>query len=155
MFGVPHDTSTAVSYSYSVQLVCAYESHCGISRFTPTTVPLTNSTCANNRHYLLTYLLTYFMEQSLEKQIGSHLLRNSCILRNSKVHYSVYRCPPPVPILSRINQSTPHPHPASWRSILILSSHLHLGLPSGLSVRFTHQNSNRYYKTEIGNLPAV
>jgi hypothetical protein len=28
-------------------------------------------------------------------------------------------------------QSTP-PHPTSWRSILILSSHLHLGLPSGL-----------------------
>ena len=28
-------------------------------------------------------------------------------------------------------QSIP-PHPTSWRSILILSSHLHLGLPSGL-----------------------
>ena len=28
-------------------------------------------------------------------------------------------------------QSTP-PHPTSWRSILILPSHLHLGLPSGL-----------------------
>ena len=28
-------------------------------------------------------------------------------------------------------QSTP-PHPTSWRSILILSSHLHLGLPTGL-----------------------
>ena len=25
-----------------------------------------------------------------------------------------------------------HPHPTSWRSILILSTHLHLGLPSGL-----------------------
>jgi hypothetical protein len=28
-------------------------------------------------------------------------------------------------------QSRP-PHPTSWRSILILSSHLQLGLPSGL-----------------------
>ena len=28
-------------------------------------------------------------------------------------------------------QST-YPHPTSWRSILILSTHLHLGLPSGL-----------------------
>ena len=28
-------------------------------------------------------------------------------------------------------QST-HPHPTSWRSILILSTHLRLGLPSGL-----------------------
>jgi hypothetical protein len=24
------------------------------------------------------------------------------------------------------------PHPTSWRSILMLSAHLHLGLPSGL-----------------------
>jgi len=36
-------------------------------------------------------------------------------------------------------QST-HPHPPSWKSILILSSHLRLGLPSGLFLRFPHQN---------------
>ena len=35
-------------------------------------------------------------------------------------------CPGPAPI-----QST-YPHPTSWRSILVLSSHLRLGLPSGL-----------------------
>jgi hypothetical protein len=32
------------------------------------------------------------------------------------------------------------PHPTSWRSALILSYHLNLGLPSGLSLRFSHQN---------------
>ena len=33
------------------------------------------------------------------------------------------------------------PHPTSWRSILILSSHLCLGLPSGIfPFRFPHQN---------------
>jgi len=31
-------------------------------------------------------------------------------------------------------------HPMSWRSILILASHLHLGLPSGPSLRFPHHN---------------
>ena len=37
-------------------------------------------------------------------------------------------CPYPVP-----GQSSPHnPHPTSWRSILILSSHLRLDLTSGL-----------------------
>jgi hypothetical protein len=36
-------------------------------------------------------------------------------------------------------QSIP-PHPTSWRSTLILSSHLCLGLPSGLSLKFSHQN---------------
>ena len=50
------------------------------------------------------------------------------ILWNPKVLYRSHKCPPPVPILC---QFIP-PHPTSWRSILILSSHLRLGLPSGL-----------------------
>ena len=55
----------------------------------------------------------------------------SRILWNLKVHYRFYKCPPCVPILSQI--SPVHaPHPTSWRSILMLSSHLRLGLPSGL-----------------------
>ena len=36
-------------------------------------------------------------------------------------------CPYPEP-----SRSSPCPYPTAWRSILILSSHLHLGLPSGL-----------------------
>jgi hypothetical protein len=53
------------------------------------------------------------------------------ILWNPKVHYRTHNSPPPVPILSHINP-VHAPHPTSWRSILILSSHLRLGLPSGL-----------------------
>ena len=53
------------------------------------------------------------------------------ILWNPNVHCRVHKCPPPVPILSHIDQSIP-PHPTSWWSILILYSHLHQGLPSGL-----------------------
>ena len=55
------------------------------------------------------------------------------ILWNPKVLYRSHKCPPPVPILC---QFIP-PHPTSWRSILILSSHLRLGIPSCLfSFRF-------------------
>jgi hypothetical protein len=52
------------------------------------------------------------------------------IVWNPKVHYRIQNGPPPVPILSRINP-VHAPHSASWRSILILSSHLSLCLQSG------------------------
>jgi len=50
---------------------------------------------------------------------------------NQKVHYRIYKYPPLVLTLSQI-KLVHAPRPTSWRSILILSSHLHLGLPSGL-----------------------
>ena len=53
------------------------------------------------------------------------------ILWNPKFHYRIYKCPLLVPTLSHI-YSVHAPHTTSWRSILILSSHLCLGLPSGL-----------------------
>ena len=53
------------------------------------------------------------------------------ILWNPKVNYRIHKCPPPVPILSQLDP-VHIPHPTSWRPILILSSHLHLGLPSVL-----------------------
>ena len=51
-----------------------------------------------------------------------------CILWNPKVCYCIHKCLPPVPILSQLHP-VHTPHPISWRSILILSSHLFLGLP--------------------------
>ena len=47
------------------------------------------------------------------------------ILWDPKVCYHIHKLPPPVPNLSQNN-------PTSSRSILILSSHLHPGLPNGL-----------------------
>ena len=57
----------------------------------------------------------------------------SHIFWNPKVHYRIHKCPPTVPIQSQLDPvHKPPSYPSFWRSILILSSHLRLGLPSGL-----------------------
>jgi len=53
------------------------------------------------------------------------------ILCKPKVHYQIHKCSPRVPILSQIN--TIHAIESHfWRPILILSYHLHMGVPNGL-----------------------
>jgi hypothetical protein len=52
------------------------------------------------------------------------------ILWNPKVHYHVHKSPPLVPIPSQIDPI--HIIPSYLRSILIMSTHLRLGLPHGL-----------------------
>ena len=52
------------------------------------------------------------------------------ILWNLKVHYCIPKRLLPGLYWAWLKQSVP-PHPVSWRSILMSSSHLYLGLPSG------------------------
>ena len=79
---------------------------------------------------LPTFLLTSCSKVLLEKLRGLQLVQEiPRILWNPKVHYLIHKCPPPVPILSQLDPVRT-PYPTSCRSILILSSHLYLGLPS-------------------------
>ena len=77
------------------------------------------------------YLLTYSMVQSPSWEANRFAASQEIprISRNPKVHYCPHKRPPPVPILG---QPSPVHIPSSWRSILILSTHLHLCLPSDL-----------------------
>ena len=91
----------------------------------------------------MTYLLTYSMDQcpfwEANRFSASQEIRH--ILWNPKVHHRIHNCLPTASILSQLNPvHIPH-IPLPWRSILILSSHLQLGLPSGLFPSgFPHQN---------------
>ena len=79
-----------------------------------------------------TYLLTYSILQSpaWEANQFSVIQEISRILSNPKVHYSMNKCSHLSLSWARSIQYMP-PYPTSLRSILILYSHLSLGLSSG------------------------
>jgi len=103
--------------------------------------------------YNLTYLLTPWSRVLLEKPIGSQLVKKFPKFygtRRSLLHSQV---PPPAPFLSQLDPVHP-PHPTSRRSILILSSHLCLGLPSGItqsSLIKTHFNIFLHHPSQALN----
>jgi hypothetical protein len=80
----------------------------------------------------VTYLLTPRDRVLLEKLTGLQIVKKFPAFMEPEVHYRIRNCPSPVPILSQLDPAHTPTHPTFWRPILILSSHLHLGLPSGL-----------------------
>ena len=82
--------------------------------------------------HLITYLLTPWRRVLLEKLTGLQLVKKFPAFHGTQRFITALTsiCHLSPSWASPI-QST-YPHPTSWRSILILSTHLHLGLPSGL-----------------------
>ena len=82
--------------------------------------------------YLLTYLLTPWCRVLLEKLTGLQLVKKLPAFHGTRrfitaltgVHHLSLSWASPIQSI--------YPHPISWRFILILSTHLRLGLPSGL-----------------------
>ena len=89
--------------------------------------------------YLLTYLLAPRSGVLLEKLTGPQLVKKFPAFYGTGRFITAFTSARhPSLSWARSIQSMPS-HPTSWRSILILSSHLRLGLQSGFSPRSLHQ----------------
>ena len=89
-------------------------------------------TSFSGHSFRLTYLLTPWCRVLLEKQTGLQLVKKfpafhgtpRFITPLTKVRHLSLSWASPIQSI--------YPHPTSWRSILKLTTHLRLGLPSGL-----------------------
>jgi len=81
--------------------------------------------------YILNYLLTPWSVAHLEKLTGPQLVKKFPAYYETRRFIAAFTSTRHLYLYwSRSIHSIP-PHPTSWRSILILSRHLRLGLPGG------------------------
>ena len=86
---------------------------------------------------LLTYLLTYLLltpwcRVLLDKLTGLQLVKKFPAFHGTRRFITALTSVRHLSLSWVGSIQSIYPHPASWRSVLILSTHLNLGLPSGL-----------------------
>ena len=81
---------------------------------------------------ILTYLLTPWCRVLLEKPTGLELVKKFPAFYGSRRFITALTSVRHLSLSWASPIQSTYPHPTSWRSILILSVHLRLGLPSGL-----------------------
>ena len=87
---------------------------------------------AGGFNYLLTYLLTPCCRLLLEKLTGLKLVKKFPAFHGTRNFFTALTSVRQLSLSWVSPVQSIYPHPTSWRSILILSTHLGLGLPSGL-----------------------
>ena len=80
----------------------------------------------------LTYLLTPWCRVILEKLTGLQLVKKFTAFHGTRRFITALTSFRHLSLSWASPIQSTYPHSTSWRSILILSTHLHLGLPSGL-----------------------
>ena len=83
-------------------------------------------------NYLLTYLLTSWCRVLLEKPTGLQLVKKFPAFHGTRRFITALTSVRHLSLFWASPIQSIYPHPTSWRSILILSNHLRLGLRSGL-----------------------
>ena len=85
---------------------------------------------------LLTYLLTAWCRALLEKLTGLQLVKKFLAFHGTRRFITALTSVRHLSLSWASPIQSIYPHPTSWRSILILVTHLCLGLPSGLPSGF-------------------
>jgi len=90
--------------------------------------------CAVRASFLtiLTYLLTTRWRVLLQKLTGLQLVKKFPAFHGTRMFITALTSLHHLSLSWTNPIQSIYPHPTSWRSILILSTHLRLGLPSGL-----------------------
>ena len=79
-----------------------------------------------------TYLLTPWCSVLLEKLTGLQLVKKFPAFHGTRTFINALTSVRHLSLSWASPIHSIYPHPSSWRSVLILSTHLRLGLPSGL-----------------------
>ena len=107
-----------------------------LSNFILSWTPMPLKLFSPNKSYLLTYLLTYSLTPwcrvLLEKLTGLQLVKKFPTFHGTRRFITALTSVRHLPLSWASPIQSIYPHPTSWRSVLILSTHLRLGLPSGL-----------------------
>jgi len=101
-----------------------------IIKFCPTEP--TTEACRHLLIYLLTYLLTPWSRVLLEKLTGLKLVKKFPAFQGTRRFITALTSVRHLSLSWASPIQSIYPHPTSYRSSLILSTHLRLGLPSGL-----------------------
>ena len=83
-------------------------------------------------NYLFTYLLTPWCRVLLAKLTGLQLVKKFPAFHGTRRFITALTSVRHLSLSWASPIQSIYPHPTSWRSVLILSTHLCLGLPSGL-----------------------
>jgi len=83
-------------------------------------------------HFLYTYLLTPWCRVLLEKLTGLQPVKKYSAFHGTRRFITALTSVRQLSLSWAHPIQSIYPHPTSWRSIRILSTHLRLGLPSGL-----------------------
>ena len=82
--------------------------------------------------YLLTYLLTPWCRVLLKKPTGLQLVKKFPAFHRTRSFITALTSVRHLSLSWASPIQSIYPHPTYWRSVLIFSTHLRLGLPSGL-----------------------